>query len=254
MMMQKLMLGAALALSSAPTTAALATSPSAEPRVMQIGDGTISGARLKPYTNAWMFSFVRDGKRKDQGIWSDVLRFRDVDGKHLLERVQGMTYSNGTSSVTINRFDPVTLAPTYSEQRTPDGKLVKRTFAGSHVEMHFTKAPGEAEEVMKADLPSAVYDFNGGMYGTLIAAQLLRVGYSGKIPAVGEFDNSFVAVPFHVVRREAIRAGFKGKVNAWVVNVGGDSPLTFWISDDPPYILRLRIPMNGGDGVFDMIG
>ncbi len=76
-----------------------------------------------------MFSFEKDGKRKDQGIWSDVLRFREVDGKRLLERVQGMTYSNGLSSVSINQFDAATLAPAYSEQHTPDGKVVKRTFA-----------------------------------------------------------------------------------------------------------------------------
>ena len=222
-------------------------------RVIAVGDGTISGARLKPYSNAWMFSFVKDGQRKDQGIWSDVLRYRTVDGKRLLERVQGMTYPNGLSSVTINRFDPTTLAPAYSEQHTPDGKLVKRTFSGSHVELHLTKAPGDAEEVTRTDLPAPVYDFNGGMYGTLIAAQPLRVGYSGRIPAVGEFDNNFVSIPFHVVRREAIRAGFKGLVNAWVVDVGGDSPMRFWISEDAPYILRLSLPMSGGEAVYDII-
>jgi hypothetical protein len=229
-----------------------AAAPNPE-HLIVVGDGTVSGAKLKPYSNAWMFSFVKDGQRKDQGIWSDVLRFRDVDGRRVFERVQGMTYSNGLSSVTINRFDPATLAPVYSEQRTPDGKLVKRSFAGRHVELHFTKAPGAAEEVSLADLPSAVYDFNGGMYGTLLAAQPLRIGYSGEIPAVGEFDNKFVAIPFHVVRREAIQAGFKGQVQAWVVEVGGDSPMTFWIGDNAPYVLRLSLPMSGGSGIFDMI-
>jgi len=245
---------ARFALAAAIMVGTGAQAESTSDKLIAVGDGTISGAKLKPYSNAWMFSFVKDGKKRDQGIWSDVLRFREVDGKHLLERVQGMTYSNGLSSVTINRFDPGTLAPAYSEQRTPDGKVVKRSFAGSHVELHFTKAPGEAEVVTQSDLPSAVYDFNGGMYGTLIAAQPLRIGYSGEIPAVGEFDNTFVTVPFQVVRREAIQAGFKGKVEAWVVDVGGDNPMRFWISDDAPYILRLSLPMSGGgEGVFDII-
>jgi len=235
----------------AASTAHAATPPE---HLIAVGDGTVSGAKLKPYSNAWMFSFVKDGQRKDQGIWSDVLRFREVDGKRVAERIQGMTYPNGLSSVTINRFDPATLAPVYSEQHTPDGKLVKRTFAGSHVELHVTKAPGDAETVTQSDLPTAVYDFNGGMYGTLIAAQPLRIGYSGRIPAVGEFDNGFVAVPFHVVRRETIRAGFKGRTNAWVVDVGGETPMTFWISDEAPYILRLSVPMNGGAAVYDIIG
>ena len=218
-----------------------------------VGDGTISGAKLKPYSNAWMFSFVKDGKKRDLGIWSDVLRYRDVNGMHLLERVQGMTYSNGLSSVTINRFDPATLAPVYSEQHTPDGKLVKRDFAGSHVELHFTKTPGAAEEVTKSDLPAPIYDFNGGMYGMLIAGQPLRVGYSAEIPAVGEFDNRPMSIPFHVVRKETITAGFKGRTPAWVVEVGGQNPMTFWISDAPPYILRLTLPMSGGEAVYDII-
>lgn len=222
-------------------------------KLISVGDGTINGAKLKPYSNAWMFSFVKDGKKRDQGIWSDVLRYRDIDGRHLLERVQGMTYSNGLSSVTINRFDPATLAPVYSEQHTPDGKLVKRDFAGSRVELHFTKAPGAAEEVTRSDLPAPVYDFNGGMYGMLIAAQPLRVGYSAEIPAVGEFDNGPTSIPFHVVRKETITAGFKGRTPAWVVEVGGQSPMTFWISDSPPYILRLRLPMSGGEAVYDII-
>ena len=222
-------------------------------RLIKVGDGTISGARLKPYSNAWMFSFVKDGKKRDLGIWSDALRYRDLDGKRVLERVQGMTYANGLSSVTINRFDPVTVAPIYSEQRTPDGKLVKRSFAGSHLELHFTRAPGTAEEVIRSDLAAAAYDFNGGMYGILIAAQPLRVGYSAAIPAVGEFSNDPVSIPFHVVRRETIRAGFKGRVPAWVVEVGGAAPMTFWISERAPYILRLTLPMSGGEAVYDII-
>jgi len=222
-------------------------------RLIAVGDGSISGTKLRPYSNAWMFSFVKDGKKRDQGIWSDVLRYREVDGKRLFERVQGMTYPNGLSSVTINRFDPATLAPVYSELHTPDGKIVKRKFVASHIETHLTPAAGAQEQVTQADLPTQVYDFNGGMYGTLIAAQRLRIGYSGQIPAVGEFDDHYALVPFKVLRRETIPAGFKGRVPAWVVDVQGENPMTFWISDNPPYILRLTLPMNGGEAVYDII-
>jgi len=242
----------ALSFAALAATPGLAQAPPAE-RLIAVGDGTITGAKLKPYSNAWMFSFVKDGRKRDQGIWSDVLRYRDVDGKYLLERVQGMTYSNGLSSVTINRFDPATLEPVYSEQHTPDGKVVKRSFAGKHVELHLTKAAGAPEEVTVTDLKSDVFDFNGGMYGMLIAARPLRAGYSGTIPAVGEFDNNPVSIPFHVVRRETVEAGFKGRMDAWVVDVGGENPMTFWISDGPPYILRLELPMSGGTAMYDII-
>lgn len=227
--------------------------PAAQPTI-KVGDGTITGAKLKPYSNAWMFSFkAPDGIVHDQGIWSDVMRWKDVDGKHLLERVQGMTYATGQSSVTINRFDPKTLAPVYSELHGPDGKILKRTFSGAHIETDFTSAPGAKVEHRSTDLPFAIYDFNGGMYGMLLAAQPLRVGYKGVLPAAKEFEDKPDLVPFEVVGKERIRAGFKGETDAWVVKVSGDNPMTFWLSDAPPYILRLVLPFQKGEADYDII-
>ena len=134
-----------------------------------------------------------------------------------------------------------------------NGKLIKRSFAGKHIQTRLTNAPGANEKVTESDLPTPVFDFNGGMYGLLLAAQPLQVGYSAIMPAVGEFSDDYVRIPFKVIRREAINAGFKGRTNAWVVQVGGDSPMTFWISDRPPYILRLVLPMSGGEARFEMI-
>jgi hypothetical protein len=43
-------------------------------------------------------------------------------------------------------------------------------------------------------------------------------------------------------------------VQAWVVEVGGEHPMTFWISDAAPYILRLVFDIKGkGTAVYDMI-
>ena len=242
-----LLSGAAVAQPAAP--------PSPRPPTLAVGDGGISGRRLVPYTNAWMFSAVRpDGSRRDLGIWSDVLRRRDVDGRSVFERVQGMTYGNGQMSSTINRFDPETMAPVSAEQHTPDGRVVKRSFSGRHVATRFTPSPGATEQVRESDMPVPVYDFNGGMYGMLLAGMNLHLGYRGVMPAIGEFTDDYDTVPFRVVRHEPVRAGYLGNVETWVVEVGEPTAMTFWISERAPYIIRLVLPMNGNQASFDMIG
>jgi hypothetical protein len=243
------------ALLAAATPAAPPASPALRPPTIAIGDGAISGRRLEPYANAWMFSVQRpDGRRVDQGIWSDVLHRREVDGRSLLERIQGMTYSNGLMSSTINRFDPDTMAPVSAEQHTPDGRIVRRSFAGRHVATRYSPSPGAPEQVRETDLPVPVYDFNGGMYGMLLAGMNLRPGDRGILPAIGEFTDDYDTIPFRVVRRETVRAGSRGQVETWVVEVGEPTAMTFWISERAPYIIRLVLPMNGNQASFDMIG
>src|ERR1043166_5973079 len=86
------------------SAAAIGAAPEPAPRqpTLAVGEGAISGRRLVPYSNAWRFSVRRpDGQQIDQGIWSDVLRRREIGGRSVWERVQGMTYSNGLMSATI---------------------------------------------------------------------------------------------------------------------------------------------------------
>ena len=223
---------------------------------IHVGDGTVSGARLQPYENAWLMSVhFRDGRILDQGIWSDLLRLRDVDGgSKVYVRIQGMTYQKGLTSVTVNVFDPVSLAPISSEQHGPDGRVVKRMFNGAHVETHVTP-PGGSERVSQAELPMPVYDFNGGMYGVLFAAQKLKTGATGALPAIAEFTDDFESVPYKVIGQERIRAGSRGDVDAWVVEVGTPTTLKFWISERAPYIIRLVLPnfVPEGDVVYEML-
>jgi len=245
-----ILLPSALAIGAAP-----APTPALRQPTLAVGDGAISGRRLTPYANAWMFSVRRpDGQQIDQGIWTDVLRRREMGGRSLWERVQGMTYNNGLMSSTINRFDPDTLAPVTAEQHTPDGRVVRRSFAGRHVSSRITPSPGAPEQVHEADMPVPVYDFNGGMYGMLLAAQPLRLGYRGVLPAIAEFTDDYDTVPFRVVGRERVRAGYLGPTDTWVVAVGEPTAMTFWISERAPYIIRLILPMSGSEARFDMIG
>jgi len=233
--------------------------PAADPsRPIHVGDGTADGSRLRPYDNAWLFSVVLPGGgTRAQGIWSDHMDAVDLNGRHILRRVQGMTYVNGVSQSIINIFDPATCAPITSEGRGRDGRLFRRTFEGSHVTTERPAQDSTPASTAALTAPEPVFDFYGGMYGLLLSCFPLDVGYSGTFTAVDEFRDVATPVSFSVVRRERIRAGSRGEVDTLVtvVDTPGQYTETFWLARDAPYIIRLviTVPDHSRTMSFDMI-
>jgi len=222
------------------TPGTVAASP--QPLNVRVGDGTLDGSFLQPYNNAWFYTAkLADGQVRPEGIWTDHMQRANAGGKEVLIRVQGITFLNGLSSSTINVFDPKTLAPISMEKHNLDGTIFKRTFNGSHVTSVTLKSPSDTSVPSTVELSEPVYDFNGGLYGILLAALPMKVGLSGSLPAVADSDDVLSMEPFEVLRQESIRAGSRGMVRAWVVKSvkPGNYTMTFWITKTPPYILRL---------------
>jgi hypothetical protein len=209
---------------------------------VHVGDGTLDGSFLVPYNNAWFYSVkFSDGRELPEGIWSDHMEWTTVNGKRAMLRVQGVSFIRGASNVIMNVFSPDTLAPISSETHNVDGTVFKRTFDGAHItsvslaNARDTKAP--AVNV----LPQAVYDFNGGMFGILIASLPLKEGFRGTLPAIADHDDTLTTEPFEVLRQEDVEAGARGKVKAWVVESArpGDYTMKFWVTKAAPYIIKL---------------
>ena len=224
---------------------------------IRVGDGTVRGDRLHPYSNAWIMKVRRaDGQSNDLGVWTDLLRLREVGGRKIYVRVQGMSYANGKASATVNTFDPVSLAPISSINATPDGRVITRKFNGVHIDTTVIAAPGAALAHSSLDTPEPAFDFNGGMYGVLLAAMPLKTGYAGTLPAVAEFEDQLAPVSFRVTGRETVAAGARGARDCWVVEVlsGPAAGYVFWISQAEPYVIRLqaRGPANG-EIIWEMI-
>jgi hypothetical protein len=230
----------------------------AAPQQIAVGDPRVSGIRLKPYENAWLYTArFPDGHVKTQGIWSDHVELIAVEGRQALKRVQGMTYVNALSSSGITVMDAKTCAPISTEQHRPDGLLIKRVFNGGHVVTERTNHPGDAAKQTVVDLPSPVFDYYGGAYGFLISCFPLKVGYSATFPAIGETEDVDDPVKFTVVKQQRIRAGSRGLVETFVVTSEkpGEYTQTYWLSPEPPYIIRLEIryPDKPYVASFDMI-
>jgi len=106
--------------------------------------------------------------------------------------------------------------------------------------------------VTHAVLATPVFDFSGGMYGLLFAGRHLDAGMSGTLPTVSDTSDAYELVPYHVVSRSRVRAGWMGDVDAWVVEAGDPVAFRIWVMDRAPYIARLVAPGPNADSVWEM--
>jgi len=206
----------------------------------------VTGARLRPYENLWNWAIVgADGSVKPQGTWSDRLEIGGGVGR----RTQEQRLPDGRKIVTVNVFDLRTLAPIERDWRVFDGRFTHLEFDGREVRRTAVRKPGAAIETGRAVLPEAVFDFNGGMYGLLLRGFPLRDGYSATFATIAEDGDDVQHLRLIVRGREPV-----GGRNAWLVEVPESDygRMTFWLSDDPPYILRLTFPLGQGTVVYEM--
>lgn len=232
------------------------------PPSIHVGDGTLDGSALQPYDNVWQVNVrYTDGRRDERGLSSDHVRYREIDGKRYLTRVEGTTSVVGavgarpdaTFSMTFNVFDPVTLAPLSGYETASTNAWERNEFGARHVLR--TSHPGTssgAEVRATLELPEAVYDFNGGMTGLLLAALPLKVGYHATLPALG--DNGFETAEVRVVREETVSAGHLGSRRAFVVEIGAAPARSiYWISKAVPYVIKVEVRAPNAVASWDML-
>ena len=221
-------------------------------KIVTVGDGTLDGSFLKPYNNAWFYSAkLPDGRVVPQGIWSDHMQWMTIDGKQRMLRVQGTTFITGAANTIVNVFDPKSLAPIRSERHDIDGTLLRRSFEGAHVTSVTLANAKDTRTPDQANLSQPVYDFNGGMYGILLAALPLEKGLRGSLPAMAENAYEVEQEPVEAIGRETVDAGRSGKVTAWVVDCvkPKDYTMRFWLIKEPPYIIKLVMSDEAHDRV-----
>ncbi|QDZ06412.1 DUF3108 domain-containing protein [Sphingomonas panacisoli] len=234
-------------------------------RAVGLGDGTVNAARLKPYDNAFTFvTRLENGESLSPGIWTDQLRIRTIDGRQVMVRTQSLAYYNGRVLTSVNVFDPVTFAPISGIINNPDRTLEKWTFTEKTAEVHSTGADGR-ESVRNVEFAKPAYDFNCCMRSLIPAALPLRVGAVFALPGIVADEGDPDVVTFRVLKREKVKAGYRGMIDAWVVQspVPGGGEATFWIADTAPYLVHMTltgVPANKTaeglhyDQSYDMIG
>ena len=210
-----------------------------EPVKVAVGDPSVDGSVIRPYTNRWRLTVARPGgEPREVATVTDEVVSSDAGA---LKRTQVTRYDKGITTTDVNVFDAKTLAPVSMDfTRSDTGASHHREFRGALVRGRHVASPSAVAEEAEATFDAAVFDFYGGMYGLLIAAFPLGEGYAATIPAVDEDELRRESVTFRVVRRERVDAGPTAKVDAWVVDVDTkQGPMTFWLTKAPPYVIKL---------------
>jgi len=222
---------------------------------LHVGDRLVDGRRLIPYENSWKMSVTtKDGiTRQDAGIWRDRFEVIEIAGKEYGLRLQGASFKNKDGEVvattkTTNVFERSTMAPITREFVSAKAgvidEITRVDFNLGSVSVATTK-DGKAQK--KRAAAELAFDFDGGMYALIWAALPLKKGFSATLPSYSEGDSPATVFwpAVRVTGAETIDAGTKGKLQCWVVE--GDSetgPLKYWMSTEPPYIIRLEFKQS----------
>jgi hypothetical protein len=221
---------------------------------VEVGDASVTGSHLRPYTNQWKLTQQKPGGTVEEaGTWSDSLESTVYRGQPAMKRTQIAKYEKkGIELTFISVFDPKTMESfSFDYSRSDNGNVRHVEFGSEAVIYRHTDSTGAEPEEAKVKLDRHVFDFYGGMYGVLISTLPLADGYVAEIPA---FDTTKMAidwVPVRVKGREIIPAGAGKKTETWVVETPTKlyGRMTWWVTKEPPYVIKavLEVP-KGEDG------
>ena len=248
---------ALVALLTPPTFLYAQSPPSAPTEAVMVGDPRVDGSFLKPYKNAWKVVYAFPGKEPFlAGTWTDELAAVEINGRHLLKRIQMADYAKYNIVTTyVNVFDPKTMAPIYMEfKRSDTGEWTRRDFEKAQVKYQRRNAADEAKtETGQFEMKEPIFDYNGGMYGILLAALPLKEGFKAKFPSLSEDHDEIDWIGVVVGKQELVEAGPGKQVMAWPIDTEGNyankSHSIFWITKEVPYVIKLVTTIPTGKWV-----
>jgi len=222
----------------------------AQTQEIKVGDSQVHGERLQPYTNQWQMKVVKpDGTiLEDAGTWTDQLEAVSIDGKQCWKRTQSATFKRKTGEVaattkTVNVFDVKTMAPVSREfeRHIAGGDDSKSKITFHHNSMMVENTEKGKSEVHEVGTSSA-YDFYGGVYALLWVAIPLKPNFSASFPSYTEDEHPELVqqVTYKITGQDNLETKNARKVDTWLIESDTSiGYLKYWISEKPPYILRM---------------
>jgi len=239
------------------SSAGNAQNPVTAPLKIKLGDPSVDGTFLKPYKNAWKVVYAFPGKDPFLvGVWTDELTEVEGNGRRLLQRTQIADYAKYNIVTTYaNVFDPKTMSPVSMDfKRSDTGEWAHRDFDGAVVKYRRGDSADPAKtQTGQLKMEEPIFDYNGGMYGVLLAALPLKEGFKATLPALSEDRNELDWITFTVGKQELMDAGPGKQVLAWPVDTEGNyanqSHSIFWVTKEPPYVIKLVTTIPTGKWV-----
>ncbi len=229
-----------------------------DPVTISVGDGTFDGSFLKPYTNLWRLTYTKPGHEASVvALWSDQGEAVMIGGRPAMKRTQVAKYDKpkGLISTVVNVFDLATMAPLSLDfSRNDNGAYNHREVHGALI--HFRRADSQEGEVHQGDVKLSVkaFDFFAGMYGLLLVTGPLRQGYTATFPSSAEDGERLRWATYEVTGKEMVTMGKEKHAEAWVIKTDDNGPMTFWLTKEPPYIIKLVYTNKDGvTATYEMI-
>ena len=234
-----------------------AQNPVAAPLKIKLGGPSVDGSLLKPYKNAWKVVYAFPGKEPFLvGVWTDELTEVDANGRHLLKRAQTADYAKYNIVTTYaNVFDPKNMSPVSMDfKRSDTGEWAHRDFDGALVKYRRGDSADPAKtRTGQLKMEEPVFDYNGGMFGVLLATLPLKEGFKATFPTLSEDRDEMDWITFTVGKQELVDAGPGKQVLAWPVDTEGNyanqSHSIFWVTKEPPYVIKLVTTIPTGKWV-----
>ena len=239
---------------------AAATTAAPKP-VLEVGNKTVKGTKIKPFTATWTSKQHVQGNWMEVGTITETVSMVEVDGREVMKREQVSVIPpiEGKKTETL-LFDPKTLEPIRLSVESsgkfppPATQHSDISFNGKYVKGKVTSFAGETREVdQNNDGPM----FEAAMLGLVIAALPLEDGYVAELPVNFVMQGSVWVVRATVTGTKDYKMAGKS-VSTWEVRTDwrdvasddgypdDDSGGKYYVTTNPPdgfpYVARYVNP------------
>ena len=226
-------------------------------KTYQVGDPAVEAAIFQPYKHTFRIDqFSAAGASlPNWGKATDEMVKVEENGRTLFKRTQ-VTYLPKKTVTEIVVFDAQDLTPVWTEETDTTGVYQHYDFTGPAVTIErSSEPPGGERKRSEVKLDRRVYDFNGGLYGLLLAAlpSSLPAGTVVRLPVFDEEPPEGAEwQAFKVLGKETLEIGGKKVETAAVETQLGTFRVVFNLAKQPPYTVRItNYGPGGGRQVFE---
>ncbi|HYW31120.1 MAG TPA: hypothetical protein VE869_06395 [Gemmatimonas sp.] len=223
-------------MTSPAASPAVADAPAERPpRMVLPGDTTLRGALVRPGTNSYTLTMIRNGTAQQFATLTDVIRWDTVAKVSVMHRVQ--TLQRGTTGlVDSTTTNARTLAPRMHRSYQSARKIMLE-FSGRRVKGSFTPTdlPGIA-----VDTTLSTNTFDSGSWDLLVRALPLDSGYAAQFP-VYDFD---AGLHLYIVRVTGSDTVSGEAAHVVRFTLASTRHATVWIAKESRAILQIETPLG----------
>ncbi len=217
------------------------------------GNEKINGSFIENYTNKWEVTFTTaDGKKSFFRIWTDYMQMMELKEKVYLHRVQDIYDPNGNLLDTWTNFtEKKTLIPSTAATNTPKGNFTFFKFEGNKITGNKFTPKDSTKTDVKETLSINVFDWS--LYGILLVGLPFEKGLIAKLPIYDDnSETKFSWLIAEIQEKETVPADKNTTRETWKLKT--NKGLTFWLSKEIPYVIKLKLDLaNGGHILWEMM-